>query len=58
MLYILLHVLQQRGQPNFAAWYKEWNYGTFAEGTIYFRLGSHHVGWTSAHIQVNFLSEL
>jgi len=21
--------LQQLGQPNFAAWYKEWNYGTF-----------------------------
>jgi len=20
-----------RRQPNFAAWYKEWNYGTFAE---------------------------
>jgi len=20
-------------QPNFAAWYKEWNYETFAEGT-------------------------
>ena len=36
--------LQQRGQPNSAAWYKEWNYRTFAEGTTYFRLGSHHVG--------------
>ena len=22
--------LQQRGQPNFVAWYKKWNYGTFA----------------------------
>jgi len=31
-------------QPNFAAWYKEWNYGTFAEGVIYIRLGGHHVG--------------
>jgi len=31
-------------QPKFAAWYKEWNYGTFAEGTTYIRLGSHHVG--------------
>ena len=31
-------------QPNFAAWYKEWNYGTFAEGTTYIRLGGHHVG--------------
>ena len=31
-------------QPNFAAWYKEWNYRTFAEGTTCIRLGSHHVG--------------
>jgi len=30
-------------QPNFAAWYKEWNYGTFAEGATYIWLGSHHV---------------
>jgi len=22
-------------QPNFAAWYKEWNYGAFAEGVTY-----------------------
>ena len=22
-------------QPNFAAWYKEWNYGTFADGATY-----------------------
>ena len=29
-------------QPNFAAWYKEWNYGTFAEGATYIRLGGHH----------------
>ena len=35
---------QQRNQPNFAAWYKEWNYGTFAEGATYIRLGGHHVG--------------
>jgi len=33
-----------RHQPNFAAWYKEWNYGTFAEGATYVRLGGHHVG--------------
>jgi len=32
-----------RHQPNFAAWYKEWNYGTFAEGATYIRLGGHHV---------------
>jgi len=28
-------------QPNFAAWYKEWNYGTFAEGATLF-------GWAGA----------
>jgi len=33
-----------RRQPNFAAWYKEWNYGTFADGTTYIRLGGHHTG--------------
>jgi len=31
-------------QPNFAAWYKEWNYGTFADGATYIRLGGHHSG--------------
>ena len=31
-------------QPNFAAWYKEWNYGTFVEGATYIRLGGHDVG--------------
>jgi len=31
-------------QPNSAAWYKEWNYQTFAEGATYIRLGGHHVG--------------
>jgi len=31
-------------QPNFAAWYKEWNYGTFADGATYIRLDGHHVG--------------
>jgi len=30
-------------QRNFAAWYKEWNYGTFAEGVIYIWLGGHRV---------------
>jgi len=33
-----------RRQSNFAAWYSEWNYGTFAEGATYIRLGGHHVG--------------
>jgi len=27
-----------------AAWYKEWDYGTFTEGATYIRLGGHHVG--------------
>ena len=31
-------------QPNFVAWYKEWNYGTFADGALCIRLGGHHVG--------------
>jgi len=31
-------------QQNFVTSYKEWNYGTFAEGAIYIRLGGHHVG--------------
>jgi len=31
-------------QPNFAAWCKEWDYGTFAEGATSIRLGGHHVG--------------
>jgi len=33
-----------RCQPNFAAWYKEWNYETFAEGATYIRQGGHHTG--------------
>ena len=31
-------------QPNFMAWYKEWNNGTFAERATYIQLGGHHVG--------------
>ena len=31
-------------QPNFVAWYREWNYWTFAEGATYTWLGGHHVG--------------
>jgi len=38
-------------QLNFAAWYKEWNYGTFAEGATYLLLGGLHV-LASAHILV------
>ena len=37
-----------RRQPHFAAWYMEWNYGTFAKGATYIRLG----GIGSAHILV------
>jgi len=45
----ILAALLMARQPNFAAWYMEWNYGTlkfggsFAEGATYIRLGSHHV---------------
>ena len=35
--------LEHWRQPKFAAWYKEWNYGTFAEGATYMRQGGHHV---------------
>ena len=31
-------------QPNFAASYKEWDHGNFAEGTTYIRQGAYHVG--------------
>jgi len=31
-------------QPNFAVWYKEWNYGTFTEGATYIGLGGHDAG--------------
>ena len=31
-------------QPNFAAWYKEWNYVTFAESATYIRPGGRHIG--------------
>jgi len=31
-------------QLNFAAWYKEWNYGTFAQGATCIPLGGYHVG--------------
>jgi len=47
---ILLHwqhyctALQQRVSAKLCGVYKEWNYGTFAEGAIYMRLGSHHAG--------------
>ena len=37
-------------QPYFAVWYKEWNYGTFAEGATYVRQGGHHVGYWPAFL--------
>jgi len=40
-------------RPNFAASYKEWNYGTFAEGASYIRQGG-HACWASAHILVHY----
>ena len=30
-------------QPNFAVWYEEWNYRTFAEDATYIRQGGHYV---------------
>jgi len=41
-------------QPKFAAWYKEWNYETFAEGATYIRQGGHHVGHRPMHILIVF----
>jgi len=32
-------------EPSVEAWYKEWNYATFAEGATYIRLGGNHVGY-------------
>jgi len=40
------HSTSGRRQPNFAAWYKEWNYGTFADGASY----SQPSRWASARI--------
>ena len=34
-------------QPKFAAWYKECNYGAFAEGANYIRQAGHHVVYRS-----------
>ena len=33
-----------RRQPNFAAWYTEWNHGTFVDGATFIWLGDHHDG--------------
>ena len=42
-------------QRKFAASYREWNYGTFAEGATYIRLGRPS-RWASAHIRVLLIS--
>jgi len=34
-------------QPNFAASYKEWNYGTFAQGATFIQQGGYHFGHRS-----------
>jgi len=44
ILAVLLHGMPAAGVSQVAAWYKEWNYGTFAEGATYIWLGGHHVG--------------
>jgi len=46
-----------RHQPNFAACYKEWNYGTFAEGATYIRLGGHHVGHVLVLVKIHCLPD-
>ena len=45
-------------QPNIAVWYKEWNCRTFAEGTTYIWLGSHHVGHRPTFWFVTILSHI
>jgi len=40
----LLHGTPAAGVSQNAAWYTEWNYGTFAEGATYIRRGGNHVG--------------
>jgi len=46
ILAALLHgtPLHQQRQPNFAAWYTEWNYGTWVDGATYIWLGVHYDG--------------
>jgi len=43
ILTALLHGTPAAG-ANFAVWYKEWNYTTFADGATYIQLGGHHAG--------------
>ena len=41
-------------QPNFAVWYKEWNYETFTDGATY--LAGRPSRWASAHISSFFIT--
>ena len=43
-------------QQKFVASYKEWNYGTFAEGTTCIRLGGHHVWHRPTFLVISFSS--
>jgi len=43
ILAALLHGNPEAGVRHFAAWYKEWNYGTFTDGASYIWLGGRHV---------------
>jgi len=43
ILAALLHGTSASGVSQTAAWYKEWNYETVAEGATYIGLGGHHV---------------
>jgi len=45
ILAVLLHGSQPVGvRQKTAAWYNEWNYGTFTKGATYIRLSDHHSG--------------
>jgi len=39
-----MHGSPAAGVSQTAAWCKEWNYRTFAEGASYIRQGGHHIG--------------
>ena len=44
-------------QRYFALWYKEWNYGTFANGATYVRLSGHHGRTLVCHLPICPCSE-
>jgi len=46
--------LNQWVPANFAVWYNEWNYGTFADSTTYILLGGPSL-WVSTHILVPYV---